>query len=161
MRRECESLEEPCQAVNALPSSRYAACAFARKGRVSETEPIIPFRPRPSGAGPEPDAARGPVQRPIAFDRTELNLILGVYGSKVAEGEWRDYALDFSRDSAIFSVFRRTSEMPLYRIVKDPQLARKQGAYAVFAQGGMILRRGHDLAQVLRVLIRKPRLRTV
>jgi hypothetical protein len=101
------------------------------------------------------------VQRPISFDRTELDLILGVYGSKVAEGEWRDYALDFSRDSAIFSVFRRTSEMPLYRIVKDPKLARKQGAYAVLAQGGMILRRGHDLAQVLRVLIRKPRLRTV
>ena len=89
------------------------------------------------------------MQRPISFDRKELNLILGVYGSKVAEGEWRDYALDFSRDSAIFSVFRRTSEMPLYRIVKDPKLARKQGAYAVLAQGGMILRRGHDLAQVL------------
>jgi hypothetical protein len=59
------------------------------------------------------------------------------------------------------TVFRRTSEMPLYRIVKDPKLARKQGAYAVLAQGGLILRRGHDLAQVLRVLIRKPRLRTV
>ncbi|CAN5267029.1 DUF2794 domain-containing protein [soil metagenome] len=99
--------------------------------------------------------------RPISFDRTELNLILGVYGRKVAEGEWRDYALDFGRDSAIFSVFRRTSEMPLYRIVKDPKLARKQGTYAVVAQGGMILRRGHDLAQVLRVLIRKPRLMTV
>jgi hypothetical protein len=94
----------------------------------------------------------------VAFDRGELSIIFNLYGAKVAEGEWRDYALDFGRDSATFSVFRRASEVPLYRIVKDPQLARKQGLYAVIAQGGMILRRGHDLAQVLRVLMRKPAL---
>ena len=94
----------------------------------------------------------------IAFDRKELNVILGIYGAKVAEGEWRDYAMEFGRDKAIFSVFRRASEVPLYRIVKDPALARKQGLYSVIAQGGLILKRGHDLAQVLRVLVKPPRL---
>jgi uncharacterized protein DUF2794 len=129
---------------------------------VSDTEPIVWFRSRPSGAAPEASQARPAFApaRPVGFDRGELNLILNLYGSKVAEGEWRDYALDFGRDSATFSVFRRSSEMPVYRIVKDPKLARKQGLYAVIAQGGMILRRGHDLAQVLRVLMRKPTLVT-
>ncbi len=97
----------------------------------------------------------------MAFDRRELQTILGVYGGKVAEGEWRDYAMDFGRDKATFSVFRRTSEMPLYRIVKDPSLARRQGMYSVVAQGGLILKRGHDLAAVLRVLIKAPKLTTV
>jgi hypothetical protein len=78
----------------------------------------------------------------------------------VAEGDWRDYAMDFGREVATFSIFRRASEVPLYRIVKNPALARKQGLYAVIAQGGLILKRGHDLAQVLRVLIKKPRLAT-
>jgi hypothetical protein len=91
----------------------------------------------------------------------ELNLILGVYGSRVAAGEWRDYAIDFTRERAVFSIFRRASETPLYRIEKQPRLARRQGLYAVVAPGGMILRRGHDLAQVLKVLIRAPRLVTV
>jgi len=128
---------------------------------VSDFEPIVSFRPRAAGAGPELRETSPPASRHTAFDRKELNLILHVYGTKVAEGEWRDYALDFGRDTATFSVFRRTSEMPLYRIVKDMKLARRQGAYAVVAQGGMILRRGHDLAQVLRVLLGKPRLVTV
>jgi hypothetical protein len=97
----------------------------------------------------------------VAFDRKELNLILSVYGERVAQGEWRDYAIDFGRDSATFSIFRRTSEVPLYRIVKDPALARKQGAYSVIAQGGYILRRGHDLAQVLKALLKQPKLATV
>lgn len=124
---------------------------------MSDFEPIVSFRPRAAGAGPELRET-SPVRRRTAFDRKELSLILNVYGIKVAEGEWRDYALDFGSDTATFSVFRRTSEMPLYRIVKDMKLARRQGAYAVVAQGGMILRRGHDLAQVLRVLLGKPKL---
>jgi hypothetical protein len=97
----------------------------------------------------------------VSFDRRELNTILDIYGRQVAQGEWRDYALDFGRDKAVFSIFRRSSEAPLYRIVKDPKLARKQGAYSVIAQGGLILRRGQDLAQVLRVLLRRPRLAAV
>jgi len=86
------------------------------------------------------------------FDRRELDQILRVYGRKVAEGEWRDYAIDQLRDEAVFSVYRRTSETPLYRIVKQPKLARRQGAYALIAATGHILKRGHDLANVLRFL---------
>ena len=88
----------------------------------------------------------------VSFDRHELRRILDLYGRKVAEGEWRDYAIDFTRDRAVFSIFRRASEIPLYRIEKDPRLARKQGAYSVIASTGLILRRGHDLAKVIRVL---------
>jgi hypothetical protein len=97
----------------------------------------------------------------ISFDRAELAVILSVYGAKVADGEWRDYAIDASSEKAVFSVFRRAADTPLYQIEKNPQLARRQGAYAVIAQGGAILRRGHDLAQVLRVLFRRPKLVTV
>jgi hypothetical protein len=128
---------------------------------VSETEPIVPLRFRDSGPEPELWSAREAASPQVSFDRRELNTILDVYGRKVAQGEWRDYALDFGRDMAVFSIFRRTSEAPLYRIVKDPKLARKQGAYSVIAQGGLILRRGQDLAQVLRVLLRRPRLAAV
>ena len=96
-----------------------------------------------------PDRTTGQV---TCFDRRELDQILRVYGRKVAEGEWRDYAIDQRRDEAVFSIFRRTSETPLYRIVKQPKLARKQGAYAVMAGTGFILKRGHDLANVLRAL---------
>jgi hypothetical protein len=88
----------------------------------------------------------------VSFDRSELRLILNLYGRKVADGEWRDYAIDFLKDMAVFSVFRRTSEMPLYRIIKNPALARKQGIYSVTATGGVILKRGHDLDRVLAVL---------
>lgn len=87
-----------------------------------------------------------------SFDRRELDQILRVYGRKVAEGEWRDYAIDQLRDEAVFSVYRRTSETPLYRIVKQPKLARRQGAYALIAATGHILKRGHDLGNVLRFL---------
>jgi hypothetical protein len=93
----------------------------------------------------------------VTFNRSEINKILAVYGRRVAEGEWRDYAIDHLRDRAVFSIFRRTSEVPLYRIVKDPKLARKQGAYSLVAATGMILKRGQDLANVLRV-IDKPKL---
>ncbi len=93
-------------------------------------------------------------ERLIAFDRHELQIIMGLYGRMVAAGEWRDYAMDFSRDKAVFSIFRRTSEMPLYRIVKDPELRLKQGMYCVLAPGGLILKRGQELAQVIRVIDR-------
>jgi hypothetical protein len=88
----------------------------------------------------------------VTFDRHELNAILNLYGRKVAAGEWRDYAIDFLRDRAIFSVFRRTSEVPLYRIEKNPKLARRQGAYSVITPTGLILKRGADLARVLAVI---------
>ena len=87
----------------------------------------------------------------VSFDRHELSQILRIYGRMVAAGEWRDYAIDMLKDRAVFSVFRRTSEMPMYRVEKNPKLARKQGAYQVVAAGGLILKRGHDLATVLGV----------
>src|ERR1700742_3353766 len=85
------------------------------------------------------------------FERRELDRLLRLYGRMVAAGEWRDYAIDGLKDAAVFSVFRRASESPLYRIEKRPALARRQGAWAVIGEGGVILRRGHDLEQVLRV----------
>ena len=96
----------------------------------------------------------------VSFDRAELREILNLYGRKVAEGEWRDYAIDFNRDCAVFSIFRRASEVPLYRIEKAPRLARRQGAFSVTSAAGLVLRRGHELARVLGVLD-KGRLRVV
>ena len=84
------------------------------------------------------------------FERRELERLLRLYGRMVAAGEWRDYGMDGLSDRAVFSVFRRSAEAPLYRIEKHPALARKQGAWAVVGQGGHILRRGHELEQVLR-----------
>ena len=78
-----------------------------------------------------------------------------VYGRMVADGEWRDYAIDFLKDRAVFSVFRRASEVPIYRIEKDPKLARRQGAYSVISATGLIMRRGHELDRVLRVFDKK------
>jgi len=99
-----------------------------------------------------------PPEKPyVAFDRHELSEILKVYGPMVAAGEWRDYAIDHLADRAVFSIFRRASEVPIYRVEKNPKLARKQGAYSVIAQTGMILKRGGELDRVLRV-IDKPRL---
>jgi hypothetical protein len=88
------------------------------------------------------------------FERRELDRILRLYGRMVAAGHWRDYAIDGLSDAAVFSVFRRASESPLYRIEKRPALARREGAWAVIGQGGVILRRGHELDQVLRVFDR-------
>lgn len=91
----------------------------------------------------------------VTFNRAELGVILSVYGRMVAAGEWRDYGMSFLRDVAIFSVFRRATEHPLYRIEKRPRMRAAQGAYSVVAMDGRILKRGHDLATVLRVLERK------
>jgi len=96
----------------------------------------------------------------VAFNRRELNEILRLYGRRVAAGEWRDYAIDTLKERAVFSIYRRTSEMPLYRIVKQPKLSRKQGAYSVLTPTGLILRRGQNLLQVLRAIDRTPKLVT-
>ena len=93
-----------------------------------------------------------PVAPVVAFDRRELMQILSVYGRKVGQGEWRDYAMDFLRDRAVFSIYARMSERPLFVIEKAPRLRNRQGQYSVTNQQGRILRRGHDLALVLRVL---------
>jgi hypothetical protein len=129
---------------------------------LSESEPIQ-LRPRAAGGwGASPGGAavnrETSASQVVAFNRQELNDILAVYGRMVAAGEWRDYALDMGRERAIFSVFRRTSECPLYRIEKSPKTARRQGAYAVVAATGLILKRGNDLKRVLSVLDRGLRL---
>ena len=109
--------------------------------------PTIPI------GGASANAARTPEQ--VAFHRTELSPILSLYGRMVAAGEWRDYGISCLRDVAVFSVFRRTAEMPLYRIEKRPKLRLKQGQYAVVGPNGQVLKRGNDLRAVLRVLERK------
>jgi Protein of unknown function (DUF2794) len=144
----------PSGSVAHLPEWRNLDVILDRQeAPLSDNEPIA-FRPR-NGASQngvktlQPNAA-APAQ--VAFDRRELSEILAVYGRKVAAGEWRDYALDFSREAATFSVFRRASEFPLYRIEKSPKNARRQGAYSVIAANGLILKRGHELKRVLDVL---------
>jgi len=127
--------------------------------RLSEIEPIS-LRSR-NGASPSgPAAQSAPSSHPatVAFNLQELRDILNVYGRKVAAGEWRDYAMDFGREKAVFSVFRRASEYPLYRIEKNPKLARKQGAYSVVTATGLILKRGNELDRVLAVIDKKMRL---
>jgi len=103
------------------------------------------------GGSPARSQPTAPLNQ-VTFSRRELNRILNLYGRKVAAGEWRDYAIDFLRDRAVFSVFRRASEVPIYRIEKNPKLARKQGTYSVISATGLIVRRGHELDRVLRAI---------
>jgi Protein of unknown function (DUF2794) len=109
-------------------------------GDIDPSEPL-----RGAGAG-TPNAPA------VTFNRRELDRILGLYGRMVAAGEWRDYAIDFLKDRAVFSVFRRSAEIPIYRIEKNPRLSRRQGAYSVISATGLIMRRGHELERVLGVL---------
>lgn len=94
----------------------------------------------------------------VSFDRQELRDIFDLYGRKVADGEWRDYAIAFTGQKAVFSIYRRAAEFPLYRIEKSPKAARKLGAYCVVAATGLILKRGHDLKRVINVLDKKLRI---
>jgi hypothetical protein len=110
-----------------------------------DTEPSKP-RGGETAGGFHPAA---PVHQ-VTFSRHELDRILNLYGRKVAAGEWRDYAIDFLKDRAVFSVFRRASEMPIYRIEKNPKLSRRQGAFSVISATGLIVKRGHELDRVLR-----------
>ncbi|MDP4034505.1 MAG: DUF2794 domain-containing protein [Pseudorhodobacter sp.] len=103
---------------------------------------------------PTPFPSANRLAEQVSFDRRELGAILSLYGRMVACGEWRDYGISCLHDLAVFSVFRRTAEHPLYRIEKRPRPRARQGIYAVVAQDGQVLRRGHDLAAVLRVLER-------
>ncbi|HEX5507046.1 MAG TPA: DUF2794 domain-containing protein [Pseudolabrys sp.] len=110
--------------------------------------------PSQSAGGAIPARAAAAPLNQVTFSRRELNRILGLYGRKVAAGEWRDYAIDFLKDRAVFSVFRRSSEVPLYRIEKNPKFARKQGAFSVISATGLVVRRGHELDPVLRAIDR-------
>jgi hypothetical protein len=127
-----------------------AAIVRPSGGAMSESE--TPQSQADSGVIPFPVAAKPAT---VTFDRKELSELLNLYGRMVAAGEWRDYAIDFLKDQAQFSVYRRSSEVPLYRIVKDPALAKRQGAYSVVAATGLVLKRGAELSRVLRVLDKK------
>lgn len=136
---------------------------------MTKRSPVVHFpRPvrSPAQAPPSSSPSISPTSRitatqkavvdgPVCFHRKELNLILSRYGAMVAAGHWRDYAIDMGRDCAVFSIFRHTSERPLYRLEKHPKLAAKQGAYLVRNERGMVLKRGRDLAQVLKVFEKK------
>jgi hypothetical protein len=134
------------RAVGAIMSPDNRRCAMS-----SMSEEADPSENRAAAR----NAAAGALPSRVTFNRFELNRILNLYGRMVADGEWRDYAIDFLRDRAVFSVFRRASEVPIYRIEKDPRLARKQGIYSVISASGLILRRGHELDRVLLVIDRK------
>jgi hypothetical protein len=126
---------------------------------VSDTEPISLYPGFGAGGSlPQTQRASSPAPSTVVFNRRELLAILDVYGRRVAAGEWRDYAIDHGRETASFSIFRRTSECPLYRIEKTPKLARKQGAYSVVSATGLILKRGNELERVLAVIDRKVRI---
>ena len=114
----------------------------------SDVEPSQLHGGEPASVIPLAPASR------VTFERRELDRILGLYGRKVAAGEWCDYAIDFLKDRAVFSIFRNTCAVPIYRIEKSPRLARRQGAYSVISATGLIMRRGHELDRVLRALDR-------
>jgi len=114
-------------------------------------EEPIPFH----RAGRPPATVRQEGQRPsaeVTFDRGELDIILQFYARCVAAGVARDYAIGFGTEAASFAIFRRTAEVPLWRVEKRPRLRKAQGQWAVVAAGGLILKRGHELRQVLKVL---------
>lgn len=126
------------------------------------TDYLSPYRPGVQGANAATidlsELRRRNTPEPVTFQRRELDRILQVYSRMVAEGHWRDYAIDHLRDRAIFSAFRRSSEVPLYRIEKDPSRARKQGAFAIISAAGLVLKRGHELETVLKYFDKAPRL---
>lgn len=131
------------------PDIMHRADAHEVRGTIAEFTRLPPSGGKAHG---------GPV---VSFDRHELREIFNVYGRRVAEGDWKDYAIDFTASKAIFSIYRRASEVPLFRVEKDPVLARKQGLYAVVASTGLILKRGVELRRVLQVLEPKPKLLVV
>lgn len=149
--------------------ANIARAAMRTEGAMGDLDPIVfpgaarheasRSETRVSGIKGSPATRVSIGAKVTTFDRRELLRILDLYGRKVAAGEWRDYAISFLKDRAVFAVFRRSSELPLYRIEKNATLARRQGAYAVVAAGGRVLKRGHDLDRVLRVL--DPALRVV
>jgi len=110
---------------------------------VHSSDDVVKAKPKPKPK---------PIPEIVSFDRKELSVLLNVYGRQVANGEWKDYAIDMLKDRAVFSIFKRASEMPVFRIEKDPKLRKKQGMYRVLGHAGQVLKRGHELHQVLRVL---------
>ena len=136
------------------------ACGAGKRlgwGGTAKTLDLPPFWRKPDGMSFQslPSSPNSHAIPQVAFHRTELGPILSLYGRMVAAGDWRDYGISCLREVAVFSIFRRTAENPLYRIEKRPKLRSRQGQYAVIGIDGQVLKRGHDLKTVLRVLERK------
>ncbi len=113
-----------------------------------------------SGAGggsvvPFPGPFPGQQPGQIGFTREELTRILDLYGRMVAAGQWRDYAMDFTRDFAAFAAFRRAAENPQARVEKRPALRGRQGMWTLLGEHGQVLKRGHELAGVLAPIERR------
>ena len=111
-----------------------------------------------SGPGNGPNVVPFPGQRmptQVGFERAELMRILDLYGRMVAAGEWRDYAMDFTRDFAAFSAFRRWADVPQMRVEKRPALRMRQGMWTLYGEAGQVLKRGHELAGVLAPMERR------
>jgi hypothetical protein len=143
----------PPAPTKALPSRAYGAIMTVQQRRRRMYEPGEVDPSQSLGGAAPARTAPGPFNQ-VTFSRRELKRILDLYGRKVAAGEWRDYAIDFLKDRAVFSVFRRASEVPIYRIEKNPKLSRRQGVYSVISATGLIVRRGHELDRVLRAIDR-------
>ncbi len=127
-----------------------------KSGEVSEP---IPNQPAHSNVVYLHSGRQSPASGVISFHRRELDQILQLYGRKVGSGEWRDYAIDMMKDRAVFSVFRRSSEQPMFMIEKNPKLHTRQGAWSVAGSNGQILKRGHELTNILKFFEKKrPRL---
>jgi hypothetical protein len=140
--------------TKALPSRAYGAIMTFQRRRRRMFDPGDTDPSQSLGGAVPARTAPAQVNAQVTFSRRELNRILDLYGRKVAAGEWRDYAIDFLKDRAVFSVFRRTSEVPIYRIEKNPKLSRRQGVYSVISATGLIVRRSHELDRVLRAIDR-------
>ena len=141
------------------PSPDTSAGEVVRFPGSARTRPVSAAAPRQSVAATIVSSTSRPsVPAQVTFERRELDRLLRIYGFMVADGAWRDYAMDFMADRAVFSVYRRSAEAPLFRIEKVPKLARRQGMWAVHSQSGQVLKRGHDLAQVLKVFDRRLKL---
>ncbi len=135
-------------------------CGSANDKQINGSAPTLVYEKKPEKTHTSKNRI-AETQTIVRFDRKELNQILRIYGFKVASGEWRDYAIDMLKDRAVFSVFKRASEVPLFAIEKTPKLASRQGAYSVVNGNGLIIKRGQELAQVLKIFEKKPRLAAV
>src|SRR5262249_17734602 len=153
MRRLAGSPVRPCTPLRSAASGAIIHIPVTKEAPMTlgDTEPGQFCR----GEAPAAPAASplAPATR-VTFDRGELDRIFNLYGRMVAAGQWRDYAIDYLGERAVFSVFRRSSEFPVYRIEKNPRLSRRQGAYSVISATGLIVRRGHELGRVLRSIDR-------
>ncbi len=94
------------------------------------------------------------LSKPVVFDRIELRHLMNVYSRRVSAGDWRDYAIDFQRGQAVFSIFRHSSEAPLYRVSKTGRKGRSSAEYSV-SEGPRLLKRGRNIRDVLSVIERR------